>query len=107
MVRPEISILQFIYYFYCFRYFLFLVPEPIRKNIVYKKNKNKNNENDRSTKAQQSAYYKPSMYADEIGLTSDKYIPLNSTVDSLPLKISFEPMSLQVFIIKILLFLII
>lgn len=40
--------------------------------------------------------YKPSLYADEIGLTSDKYIPLNASVTELPLRISFAPMSLQV-----------
>ena len=39
--------------------------------------------------------YKPAVHVDEIGLTSDKYIPLNDSVDSLPLKISFAPMSLQ------------
>lgn len=35
------------------------------------------------------------MHVDEIGLTSDKYVPLNRTLSSLPLKISIEPMSLQ------------
>ena len=39
--------------------------------------------------------YKPAIHVDEIGLTSDKYIPLNSSVQSLPLKISYAPMSLQ------------
>jgi hypothetical protein len=41
-------------------------------------------------------FYRPPLHADEIGLTSDKYIPLNSSVTSLPLKLSYEPMSLQV-----------
>jgi hypothetical protein len=40
-------------------------------------------------------YYKPAFHADEMGLTSDKYIHLNDTVHSLPLKITYEPMSLQ------------
>ena len=40
-------------------------------------------------------YYKPPIHVDEIGLTSDKYIPLNSTVDELPLKLSYDVMSLQ------------
>ena len=35
--------------------------------------------------------YVPSVFMDETGLTSDSYIPLNSTVDSVPLKISFSP----------------
>lgn len=35
------------------------------------------------------------MYVDEIGLTSDKYIYLNGTVQDLPLKISIGPMSSQ------------
>ena len=38
-------------------------------------------------------FYKPPIHVDEIGLTSDKYIPLNSTVSSLPLKLSFGSMS--------------
>ena len=37
--------------------------------------------------------YKPSFYADEIGLTSDKYVPLNDTVRKLPLKVTIGPMS--------------
>lgn len=34
--------------------------------------------------------YLPGLYVDEMGLTSDKYIPLNETVDALPLRISFD-----------------
>ena len=32
--------------------------------------------------------HKPPFYADEMGLTSDKYVPLNSTVDHLPLTVT-------------------
>lgn len=32
----------------------------------------------------------PALHVDEIGMTSDKYIPLNETVSSLPLRISFD-----------------
>lgn len=32
----------------------------------------------------------PALHVDEIGMTSDKYIPLNKTVSSLPLRISFD-----------------
>jgi hypothetical protein len=32
----------------------------------------------------------PSIHVDEIGLTSEKYIPINATVTSLPLRISFD-----------------
>lgn len=39
--------------------------------------------------------HKPPFYADEMGLTSDKYVPLNSTVDHLPLKLTISSMSLQ------------
>jgi hypothetical protein len=39
--------------------------------------------------------YKPPIHVDEIGLTSDKYIPLNDTVTSLPIKVTYAPMSLQ------------
>lgn len=42
-------------------------------------------------------FYKPSVHVDEIGLTSDKYIPLNASVTELPLKISVGPMSTQVY----------
>ena len=42
-----------------------------------------------------SLQYKPPIHADEIGLTSDKYIPLNSSINSLPLKLSYSSMSLQ------------
>lgn len=42
-----------------------------------------------------SYYYLPSLYVDEIGLTSDMYIPLNDTVKSLPLKLSFGELSTQ------------
>lgn len=35
------------------------------------------------------------MHVDEIGLTSDKYVPLNRTLSSLALKVTIEPMSLQ------------
>ena len=38
--------------------------------------------------------YAPPTYADEIGLTSDKYVTLNSTLgDALPLTLSFSPLS--------------
>eukprot|EP01031_Cornospumella_fuschlensis_P030491 gene30491-36852_t len=40
-------------------------------------------------------YYKPALYVDEIGLTSDKYVHLNSSVEQLPIKISIGPMSTQ------------
>lgn len=39
--------------------------------------------------------YKPSVFADEMGLTSDKYVPLNSSITALPLRVSFGPLSLQ------------
>jgi hypothetical protein len=32
----------------------------------------------------------PALHVDEIGMTSDKYIPINETVSSLPLRISFD-----------------
>jgi hypothetical protein len=44
---------------------------------------------------QKTVTYKPPLHADEIGLTSDKYIALNATVAWLPLKLSYAPMSLQ------------
>jgi hypothetical protein len=41
------------------------------------------------------ARYKPPVHADEIGLTSDKYVPLNKSVRALPLRLSYSGMSLQ------------
>ncbi|CAJ1931806.1 unnamed protein product [Cylindrotheca closterium] len=32
----------------------------------------------------------PALHVDEIGLTSEKYIPLNQTISSLPLRVSFD-----------------
>jgi len=34
--------------------------------------------------------YMPAIHVDEIGLTSEKYIPINETVTALPLRISFD-----------------
>lgn len=39
--------------------------------------------------------YKPIVHVDEIGLTSDKYVPLNESLSSLPLRVTIEPMSMQ------------
>ena len=38
-------------------------------------------------------YHTPVLHVDEFGLTSDKYLPLNGSVGSLPLKLSFAPMA--------------
>lgn len=46
-------------------------------------------------KQQRTQVYKPIVHVDEIGLTSDKYVPLNKTLSSLPLKVTIEPMSMQ------------
>ena len=48
-----------------------------------------------SGKKSQIARYKPPVHADEIGLTSDKYVPLNNSVRALPLRLSYSAMSLQ------------
>lgn len=37
----------------------------------------------------------PALYVDEIGLTSEKYVPLNGTVTSLPLHITFDRSDIQ------------
>lgn len=75
-----------------------LVPMEIARNIVIK---NMNSDNKRKKKQtpsnnQPKQFYKPSLYVDEIGLTSDKYIHLNNTVNELPIRISIGPMSTQV-----------
>jgi len=48
-----------------------------------------------SSKNKRGYVYKPPIHVDEIGLTSDKYIPLNNTVTKLPIKLTYAPMSLQ------------
>jgi len=40
-------------------------------------------------------HYLPPLHVDDIGLTMDKFVGLNSTLNSLPLRLSFSPMSLQ------------
>lgn len=65
---------------------LIIVPEAVSRYIIHSQSR-KN--------GQQQPRYKPALYADEIGLTSDKYIHLNDTVEELPLKISIGPMSTQ------------
>lgn len=42
-----------------------------------------------------SYYYLPIVHVDEMGLTSDKYLPLNESTPVLPLKVSLGPMSSQ------------
>ena len=49
-----------------------------------------------SSSYERQGFYRPAVFVDEIGLTSDKYVVLNETVQELPLKISFGPLSLQV-----------
>ncbi|KAL9191256.1 hypothetical protein ACHAXT_000962 [Thalassiosira profunda] len=45
----------------------------------------------RGNRQHSSGYaYLPALHVDEIGLTSDKYIPLNETVSALPLRIGFH-----------------
>lgn len=74
------------------------IPYVMRPQIIYSeeaqkalsRGKSLNNE-----KSEQMAY-QPALHADEIGLTSDKYVPLNDTVTFLPMKISYAPMSMQV-----------
>jgi hypothetical protein len=66
-----------------------IVPEAVSRNIVVRKSKQK------KADKLNDAFYRPSIYVDEIGLTSDRYIYLNDTVQDLPLKISIGPMSSQ------------
>ncbi len=48
------------------------------------------------SKSDGKLHYTPPLHADEIGLTSDKYITLNESVTMLPLKITISSMSQQV-----------
>lgn len=70
------------------------IPASIYKNIVVLPDESSSKSGRRGRK-DQLYRYKPSIYADEIGLTSDKYIPLNSSIDTLPLTLTHGGMSLQ------------
>jgi hypothetical protein len=75
------------------------VPHAIDRDVVYKV-KGQPQRSDRrvqhSSSYERQGFYRPAVFVDEIGLTSDKYVVLNETVQELPLKISFGPLSLQV-----------
>jgi len=44
-----------------------------------------------STRDHPSGYaYLPGLHVDEIGLTSEKYVPVNETVEALPLRVTFD-----------------
>ncbi len=62
-----------------------IVPEAVLRNVPKQ-----------STK-EFSPFYKPSLFVDELGLTSDKYVVLNDSTSQLPLKISIGPLSSQRF----------
>lgn len=84
------------------------VPHAIDRDVVYKVKQptasrgstaQQQQQSSRSRDAyreEQQGFYRPAVFVDEIGLTSDKYVVLNETVRELPLKISFGPLSLQV-----------
>ena len=46
-------------------------------------------------KGKKEHVYPPALHVDEIGLTSDKYIPVNSSVRSLPLRLNYGGMGLS------------
>lgn len=73
--------------------FVNIVPEPVSKNIVSRKVVDKTSPKRQPQQVQH--FHRPSLYVDEIGLTSDKYVALNDTVDRLPLQITVGPMSSQ------------
>lgn len=74
-----------------------LVPDPVARNIIVKSFAKSKRGKQKSIRIDTSRdhHYRPSMYVDETGLTSDKYIHLNESVAALPLKISIGPMSSQ------------
>lgn len=72
------------------------VPYSIRQNIIFSDKQKKEMQFGRSVSRElNSATYCPPIHADEIGLTSDKYVDLNSTIKALPLKITYSSMSMQ------------
>jgi hypothetical protein len=72
------------------------VPYAVRPNIIFSEEQRKDMKSGRSVSRDlDSAHYFPPMHADEIGLTSDKYVDLNTTIEALPLKVSYASMSMQ------------
>lgn len=65
------------------------LPDQIARNLIGASG------GGRRQQQHQELFYRPPIHADEIGLTSDKYIPLNASVTELPLKLSYSAMSLQ------------
>lgn len=58
-------------------------------------NNNKKDNDDQSSSRLRQAHptgyaFTPALHVDEMGMTSEKYIPMNETVTSLPLRISFD-----------------
>ncbi len=78
--------------------YCFIVPYAIRPQVIFSEKTKKDLRRMKSYDETSSdkAYYKPPLHADEIGLTSDKYVSLNNTIDFLPLKVSYASMSMQV-----------
>lgn len=62
------------------------LPHVLAKNIVSSTS---------SSSSSRKLSYLPPIHVDEIGLTTDKYIPLNDSINSLSLKFSYSAMSLQ------------
>ena len=72
------------------------LPFSLRPNVIFSEEQRKEMKAGRSApRKANSAFYSPPLHADEIGLTSDKYVDLNSTVETLSLKISYASMSMQ------------
>jgi len=74
------------------------VPHAIDRDVVYKVMPRRDSVDQKQSRDpyERQGFYRPAVFVDEIGLTSDKYAVLNETVRELPLKISFGPLSLQV-----------
>jgi hypothetical protein len=66
------------------------VPAAVARNTIHLSPQHRK----RNT-ADNGLFFRPALFVDEIGLTSDKFIPLNATSDALPLRISIAPMSPQ------------
>ena len=80
----------------------YIVPEALQKHVYEVSSTIQHQPHHSSTNQQQSVrtrirqlQYSPPIHVDEIGLTSDKYIPINNTIYTLSLKLSYTSMSLQ------------
>ena len=84
-------------YIHTYALLFYIVPEALQKHVYEVSSTIQHQPHHSSTNQQRirQLQYSPPIHVDEIGLTSDKYIPINNTIYTLSLKLSYASMSLQ------------